>query len=224
MIFEDDEDNNRIIDLLKTYQTKCGFRLFAYCLMGNHIHLLIKIESEGLDLVMKRIAGSYAYWFNRKYNRSGHLFQDRYKSEAVDNEKYFLTVLRYIHKNPVNAGLCKGVSDYMYSSYKDYISGESVLVDIGYVFSIIDEESFVELHNEMQDDNCMDVNYNAYRINDADAMAMIQTITTCKNATEFQLLDNESRDSYIKALKENGLSIRQISRLTGVSFGLVRKK
>jgi len=223
MIFEDDEDNERIIELLKAYKIKCGYRLFAYCLMGNHIHLLLKIENEGLDLVLKRVAGSYAYWFNQKYKRSGHLFQDRFRSEAIENDRYFFAVLRYIHQNPIKAGLCEDVSDYIYSSYGDYSRGESVLVDIGYVFSMIDEKSFIELHSEGHDEKCMDVNNYDFRINDADAMAIIKTITMCENASDFQALDRGRRDLYIKALKSRGLSIRQISRLTGISFGLVRK-
>ena len=88
--------------------------------MGNHIHLLIKPEKEPLEQVFKRIGGRYVYWYNVKYQRVGHLFQDRFKSEPVEDDSYFLTVIRYIHQNPVKAGLCKNIKDYKYSSYAEY--------------------------------------------------------------------------------------------------------
>ena len=129
IIFEDEEDNDKAIETLSKYKEICGYRLYAYCLMGNHIHLLLKTEKDDIDLVIKRIAGSYVYWHNLKYRRIGHLFQDRYKSEAVESDRYLLAVLRYIHQNPQKAGLCKEISDYKYSSYSDYIKGESEILD-----------------------------------------------------------------------------------------------
>jgi len=191
--------------------------------MGNHFHLLLRTEKEDLSQILKRLAGRYVYWYNLKYRRSGHLFQDRFKSEAVDDDRYFIALLRYIHQNPVKAGLCNNVADFMYSSYGDYFSSNSELLDIDYVFSIIDRESFISMNNEMTDDLFLDVDCDQNRINDPDAMALIQSISGCKNAAEFQSLDNEKREKHLKELRAKGLSIRQISRLTGVSFGIVRK-
>jgi len=78
IIFEDKED--KIIKIMKTYKAISGYKIFAYCLMNNHAHLLIKVEDEEINLVLKRIAVSYIYWYNWKYSRSGHIFQDRFKS------------------------------------------------------------------------------------------------------------------------------------------------
>jgi REP element-mobilizing transposase RayT len=77
--------------------------------MGNHVHILLKVGNEPLEQMMRRICGSYVYWYNKKYQRTGNLFQDRFKSETVENDNYFLIVLRYIHQNPLKAGLkfCK---------------------------------------------------------------------------------------------------------------------
>jgi len=223
IIFEDAEDNNKIVNILNKYRTICGYRLFAYCLMGNHIHLLLKIEKDNIDLIIKRIAGSYVYWYNLKYNRIGHLFQDRYKSEAVENDRYLLTVLRYIHQNPRKAGLCKKISEYEYSSYGDYIKGESNLLDVGFIYSIIDKESFVAFSEENYETKCLEISDINYRINDIDAMEIIKKITHCGSSSEFQQLKTECRNLYIRQLKAERLSIRQISRLTGISFGIVRK-
>jgi len=223
VIFEDEEDNKKFIETLKTYKAISGYKLFAYCLMNNHLHLLLKTEKESLDLIIKRISSSYVYWYNWKYYRRGHLFQDRFKSEPVEDNEYFLTVLRYIHQNPIKAGLCKKIDEYQFSSYNDYISGDSQLVDIGFAFSIIDKGYFSEFHKENNDDKCLDINEKNFRLSDIDARKVIQKVSKCESATEFQTLEKSQRDKYIKKLKEKGLSIRQISRLTGVSFAIVRK-
>ena len=92
-IFEDEEDFQKFIQVLKECKAVSEYKLFAYCLMGNHIHMLIKPEKEPLELVFKRIGSRYVYWYNWKYRRTGHLFQDRYKSEPINDDSYFLTVL-----------------------------------------------------------------------------------------------------------------------------------
>ena len=121
-IFIDEEDYEKFLWVLKDTKEISEYKLYAYCLMDNHIHLLIKVEKEPLHIIFKRIGNRFVYWYNAKYQRIGHLFQDRYKSEAVENEEYFLTVLRYIHQNPLKAGICENVSDYKYSSYNEYLS------------------------------------------------------------------------------------------------------
>ena len=83
--------------------------------------MLIKPEKEPLEQIFKRIGGRFIYWYNSKYQRTGHLFQDRFKSELLEDDVYFSTVLRYIHQNPVKAGICKKPEDYKYSSYREYI-------------------------------------------------------------------------------------------------------
>ncbi|MBO5066562.1 MAG: transposase, partial [Clostridia bacterium] len=181
------------------------------------------VEKEDLDLIMKRIAGSYAYWYNWKYYRKGHLFQDRFKSEPIEDDSYFLTVLRYIHQNPVKAGIVKSIDDYLFSSYNDYIEENSDIVDSDFAFSLLKKDEFIDFNNENNDDICLDIDPKEFRINDSDARKTIKKVSKCDNATEFQELPQEKRDKYIRKLKERGLSIRQISRLTGVSFAIVRK-
>jgi len=77
-IFEDEEDYVKYLEVLETCKTVAGFELYGYCLMGNHIHLLLKTQKEDLGLIFKRIGARYVFWYNWKYRRSGHLFQDRY--------------------------------------------------------------------------------------------------------------------------------------------------
>ena len=111
IIFEDSEDYTKFIETLDRYKAVSGYKVFAYCFMSNHIHMLIKTEKEELDLIMKRIAGSYVYWYNSKYYRNGHLFQDRFRSEPVETDEYFLIALRYIHQNPIKAKPVDNIAD-----------------------------------------------------------------------------------------------------------------
>ena len=223
VIFEDDEDYFKFVETLEKYKAVSGYKVFAYCLMSNHIHILIKVEKEDLDLIMKRIAGSYVYWYNWKYYRKGHLFQDRFKSEPIEDDSYFLTVLRYIHQNPVKAGIVKSIDDYRFSSYNGYIDEDSDIVDFDFAFSLMKKDEFIAFNNEKNDDVCLDIDPKEFRVNDSDAMKIIKKVSKCDNATEFQELSQEKRDRNIRKLKEKGLSIRQISRLTGISFAIVRK-
>ena len=111
-IFEDEEDYRQMTSILRgltdRYDDK-GLRLpplcifYAYCLMSNHIHLLIQEREEHISEVVKRIGVTYAHYFNKKYERNGHLFQDRFRSEPVDSIEYFVILLRYIHQNPLKA-------------------------------------------------------------------------------------------------------------------------
>ena len=224
VIFEDEEDKEIFLKTIKKYKAISGYELFAYCLMGNHIHILIRVEKGDIGSAIKRIAGSYVYWYNLKYKRKGHLFQERFKSEAVEDDSYFFTVVRYIHRNPVEAGLCKEVEEFLYSSYNEYIKGNSEIVDTDFALSIMGKEEFINFNREKNDDKCMDYEEKSNRLNDSDAKGIIKKITKCSTAAEFQELESQQRDRYISMLKKNGLSIRQISRLTGVSFGIVRKQ
>ena len=222
VIFEDEEDSLKFLETLKNYKAISGYKIFAYCLMSNHIHLLLKVDKENLDLIIKRIASSYVYWYNWKYHRSGHLFQDRFKSEPVEDDVYFLTVIRYIHQNPIKAGLSKSIDEYKFSSYNEYIN-KPFVVDIDFCLGIVDKEQFVEFNNEYNQNICLEIEEDNFRLTDDEAREVIRKISKCKTITEFQNLSLDKRDKYLKALRNQGLSIRQISRLTGIGFNIVRK-
>ena len=221
-IFEDREDYEKFLEIVKNCKAICEFKLFAYCLMGNHVHLLIREGTESLEQVFKRLCGRFVYWYNVKYRRVGHLFQDRFKSEPVDSDEYFFTVLRYIHQNPTKAGLCKSVEGYAYSSYIEYFN-ENSFVDRDYVLNLMTMDEFVRLNKKVVDTSCMDIAEKAIiRVTDEQAKELIHKISKCENISDFQCLDTKQRDKYLKKLKEQGLSIRQLSRLTGISFGVIR--
>ena len=226
IIFEDDEDYQKYLDTLKTYQEKSGYIIYAYCLMSNHIHLLMKEVAEDLGIVFRRLGPSYVYWYNWKYGRRGHLFQDRYKSEVVETDSYFLTVLRYIHQNPYKAGIVKNIADYRWSSYGEYV-GESRLCDVEFGLSLFSSDRvkavklFKEFNLAENQDRCLDYDQGV-RLNDTEATDFIKSISDVQSPTEIALFEKGKRNEVIKRCREEGLSIRQIERLTGISFGVIR--
>ena len=121
-IFIDGDDNSRFLDTLIKMKSQGEYTLYAYCLMKNHAHLLIKEEGDSLSRTMKRIGVSYSYYFNKKYDRVGHLFQDRFRSERIETDDYLLSCIRYIHNNPVKASIVNEPSNYKWSSYNIYIN------------------------------------------------------------------------------------------------------
>jgi REP element-mobilizing transposase RayT len=223
LIFEDTEDYLRFLDIVKECRGICDFKLFAYCLMGNHAHLLLKVQNEGLEAIFKRIGGRYVYYYNVKYRRVGHLFQDRFKSEPVDDDAYFLTVLRYIHQNPVKAKLCPRVEDYPFSSFPEYLH-ESTFVDTDFALSMIDCSEFARFNNAPNSDTCMELAPPVRRaVTDTQARTVIEKISHCKTITEFQELDKKKKERFIKQIYSQGVSIRQLSRLTGITKGKIEK-
>ena len=99
-IFIDEEDKKKFIKTVIQKKADKAFKLYAYCIMNNHLHLVIQEQKEPISRIIKKIATSYAYYFNAKYKRVGHLFQDRYKSETIEDEPYLLSVIRCVHNNP----------------------------------------------------------------------------------------------------------------------------
>ena len=222
-IFEDTEDYFRFLDIVRECREECEFKLYAYCLMGNHVHLLLKVQVDSLETIFKKIGGRYVYYYNVKYQRIGHLFQDRFKSEPVDDDSYFLTVLRYIHQNPVKAKLCSKVEDYPFSSFAEYLH-DSSFIDTEFALKMIDRTVFADFNNTPNSDACLEITIPCRRaVTDTQAQAIIQKISHCNSVTEFQNLEAYKKERFIKKIYDKGVSVRQLSRLTGTSKGMVEK-
>ena len=229
-IFEDREDNQKFLYTLQRYKEISAYSLYAYCLMGNHVHLLLQVGVEPMAQFMRRICGSYVYWYNKKYERIGNLFQDRFKSEPVEDDAYFLTVLRYIHQNPCKAGMVKELGHYNWSSYGSYIDenkNKLNLVDVGFALKVYDEDIikavhyFKEHHNKEIIDACLDMD-ERFCISDQEAGKIIQPLYKIKNGFELQKMEKTQRNNYLKKLKdEYNISIRQTAILTGINRGIV---
>jgi len=162
--------------------------------MGNHVHLLMKVEDETLGQCFKRIGASYVYWYNMKYYRVGHLFQDRYKSEAVETDDYFKAVIRYIHHNPLKAGMAKKLEDYPWSSFREYLAlDDTCHVDKDFVLKLFNEDQaqaikdFKAFNIIENDDRCLDIS-NKKRMSDEMAIRIIKkkfSINSSKDIGDF---------------------------------------
>lgn len=122
-LFKENEDKIKYLSLIKKYQLKYGFKVYAYCLMNNHGHLIVDSNGADISRIMHGINLSYARYFNRKYDRYGPVFQDRFKSKIVHDEKYMITLSAYIHNNPKDiVGYENNVKEYPFSSLKEYLN------------------------------------------------------------------------------------------------------
>jgi REP element-mobilizing transposase RayT len=141
-IFKDIRDYERYLKILGDYKVRYGFVLYAYVLMGNHVHLLIETKEVPLSKILQGINQSYTMYFNRRYATVGHLFQGRYKAMLCDKDSYLLSLLKYIHMNPVRAGRAKSPEAYLWSSHGSYIGhvGGRGIVDTEPVLKIFAED------------------------------------------------------------------------------------
>jgi predicted DNA-binding protein YlxM (UPF0122 family) len=161
-------------------------------------------------------------WFNRKYQRAGHLFQDRYRSECVETDEYYKTVLRYILQNPMKAGLESSPGNYKWSSYAAYIKGQGILTDTEYATDLFGgREALIDYLAQDNDDHVMDEGDHDWRLRDDEARTIINRITNCASVSDFQRLDASVQKEYAWALYQEKLSLGQIARLTGLSKATV---
>lgn len=221
LIFEEDEDYERFLSTLLRYRREMGFELAAYCLMENHAHLLIRDIKEQLPDIIKKIGVSYVHYFNEKYDRTGHLFQDRYRSEAVETDEYLLCVVRYIHRNPEKAGIAKA-SEYRWSSYGAYIRPNGLVDNATTLELLADQGGFERLMREAADHKCLDVE-ERHRMRDPEAIALICNLFGLQSCTQLQQFAKKERNQALGELKQRGLTINQLERLTGINRGVIQR-
>lgn len=122
-------DYGKFMDYVVKAKEKYQFYLYAYCLMANHFHLLLETRLPNISRIMHYIKGSYTTYYNIRHQRTGHLFQGRFKSIVVDKNSYFMELSRYIHLNPVSAGIVKDPFEYVWSSYRGYLGEKDKYID-----------------------------------------------------------------------------------------------
>ena len=221
ILFSDDEDCERFLETLRRAKKESGFRLFAYCLMGNHVHLLLKEGDEPVGVIFKRIGSSYVYYYNWKYQLHGHLFQDRFRSEPVENDAYFLDVLRYICQNPVKAGLSDRPFEYPWLGCGG-ISEDAGLLDGPGTLTDLKGEALLAFVSERSEAEHLE-DRGAKRLTDREAIEQLKAACGCGAAQEISGWPDEKRDAAVRKALRCGLSIRQLSRLTGISKTIVER-
>jgi putative transposase len=231
-IFHDGEDNRRFIETLERYKKESSLKIYGWCLMGNHLHLLLGQGREELSVTMKRIGVSYAWYYNWKYKSTGHLFQDRFRSERVDTDEYLLTVIRYIHQNPVKAGAVKRAADWQWSSCRGYYGYEAYpagLLDADLILEVFSEDrkvaikKFVEFNEAECGEKCLDDDRKV-RLTDEEAKLEIAKIVPLQETALIKSMPKARRDALILRIKAiEGISQRQAARILGVAPNLVMR-
>lgn len=219
-IFSEEEDYIKFLDIIKECKELSDFKLYAYCLMDNHFHLMLKVGKESIDLVMKRITCRYVPYYNKKYDRVGTLFQDRFKSECVEDEEYYVNVLRYIHLNPVKAKICNNPEKYKYSSYRACNRKDS-LINNEMTKTLLPYDYYDKFHEMKIPYDCLD--YDDGILTDKEAREIILEVCKVENPLEVNRFCKEDKKKYCRILLERGLRCNQIARLTSMIWKTVKK-
>lgn len=149
-IFIYEGNKAKLLNIIKEIKVEIDFSIIAYCIMDNHLHLLIKSSDDNLALIMKKLCVKYAMYYNKIIERYGYVYQNRFRSEAVEDERYLLCVLRYIHNNPVKAHITEDLLNYKWSSINDYITENSEILCDKHIKLILDffkdKNDFIKFH------------------------------------------------------------------------------
>lgn len=225
-IFIDDEDRRYFLSILAHFIKVSGCELYAYCLMSNHIHLQIQEGLEPLGTTVKRITSKYVLWYNRKHERCGHLFQERFKSEPIETFEYFITVVRYIHQNPQKAYLQDKLDHPLWTSYWEFVRTPR-LVNVDFVLSLISDhrseavERFINYINHPCQESCMEYEERT-SLSDKEVQEFVEKLGV--KLGDIKYLDKIVRDEIIVKIKMlDGVTIRQVAKLTGLSKSLISR-
>ncbi|HQD91321.1 MAG TPA: transposase [Syntrophomonadaceae bacterium] len=200
-----------------------NFKLYGYCLMDNHMHLLIG-ESEEIGISIKRITVAYAHWYNSEFARTGHLFENRFLSEPIESDGYLLNVLRYIHQNPVKAKIVERATEYLWSSYHQYLSAyqdQHTQINAELVKSYFPNgKEFEDFMNTPNDDHYLDDN-STTKYPDRVLREIIQKQIDIQKLKQ---LPTKERNKLINDWYERtGASIRQLSRVLDLGKTVIEK-
>jgi len=220
IIFADDEDCVRFLETLRHAREGDSFLLYVYCLMGSHAHLLIKEASIPIDQAFKRVGASYAHYYNARYGQTGRLFQDRFQSEALNDNPHFLDTMRFICQNPVKAGLSKTMFAYPWLGCSGVTESHGLLYNPDAMKEEKRRELVTFLRAPCEFDH-LEVK-GPGRLSDEKAAEQLQRIANCP-PSEIAALDRPKRTSILCTAHDAGISIRQLARLTGLGKTVVER-
>ena len=223
IIFERDDDRQDFVDSMWKIKGECGVEVLAWCLMDNHVHLMLRGRMEDVSRMMHRLLGGYAMRFNARYGRVGHLFQGRFGSKPIEDDGQLLATLCYIHLNPTEVGA--DYESYPWSSFGAYVGAEKP-ADTALIRDILGgEDAFLVLHRNAVRQGVADGNSGKARrrLSAEEAREVIRNVLGELSPYELKTLDKERRDGYIAELRRAGMSIRQIERATGISRGIISR-
>lgn len=233
-IFFDEDDRYKFMDIIKETKEKYDYDIYSYCLMDNHVHLVIYDKELKISKIMQSIQVSYAFYFNKKYERIGHLFQNRFFSKKVEDREYLKMVCRYIHQNPLKAGIGK-TEEYKWSSYKEYV-GNPKIINNKLLLSIFSEnienakEEFIKFHNIDTDSNNEEkiknmIDYEFIgKVTDEEAKKYICELLNIENVSEILKYNTEIRNEKLSKLRcLKNIPIAQLSRVIHINRKIIER-
>lgn len=219
-IFKTNPDKQKLMDIIREKLSEIDCKVYAYCVMDNHLHLLLNSNIENLSLFMKKINISYAMYYNSKNDRIGPVYQDRFRSESILNDRYFYGVIRYIHNNPVKANIVAKPEKYNWSSMSEYIRDEADIVHINGIQlmqnSFDTVSSFMEFHQVQDEHNYLEIEEEDELKNMQLSEKMIKDYLKEKNLKEINEL-KDKEELIIRLLKTEQYSYRKIAELVECS-------
>jgi len=233
-IFHDDEDRLKFLEILDKVKKVSGIKVYGWCLMNNHVHLLLHEDCESISITLKRLGVRYVWYYNQKYKTTGHLFQDRFKSECVETDEYLLTVIRYIHHNPIKAQLVKKPEQWPWSSclgYYGYKVYQESLLDKELILKMFSGneheaiEKFMKFNEHESSDSCLDENNDERtKLSDEEARLEILKVINETEMAQVKSLPKKERDVILRKIKRiKGITQRQAARILGISPNLIFK-
>lgn len=219
-IFIDNVDKSKFFKELKEAKEEFKFKLYAYAIMNNHVHLVIYDDNDKLSETMHKVETKYALYFNKKYERVGHVFQNRYKSICVETEAYLKNLVRYVLRNPQKDGICP-INEYNWSSYKEYVYKENI-TDVEFILQLFSMDMKQAVREFLEFCNSVEDRYSDAEFEIENTMTDEQALDCIKRIVKIDLniLNNcnqKYRDKYIYEIsKIRGISVKQMVRLLGI--------
>ena len=226
LLFTNDTERRAFLAVLSEEAAKASINVIAYCLMDNHVHLILEDQNEKLSVCMHGVAMRYAKGFNASTGHVGHVFQGRFSSAPIESDSYLLSAVRYVHDNPRHAGVAS-VDDYPWSSFGAYAGsaldpvGEE-LVSRETVWSMTDGADGFLAFSRQTDPGPYRVPIGAYPTDEERGAAVREAIGEL-DPLEVATLPVEQRGAALQRLWKAGLSIRQIERLCGIGRNAVAR-
>ena len=224
-IFLDKQDILKFIKELENTKEKYNYEVYAYAFMNDHIHLILHDKNENMSKAIQSLNVRYSAYYNKKYERTGHLFENRFKSKEIESIAYLKNVVRYIHKNPENAGL----EPYIWTSYREFVY-KSKIISPNTILKVFGNSKEEAINNFEQ----FHMNYSKYqditkdfelvtKITDEDANNAIKNMLNEENPLKIQAYEKQMRYIAInKILQIEGITKEQIARITGINRKTIR--
>lgn len=214
ILFEDDGDRLKFLGLLSEMLARSGVVLIAWCLMTNHVHLLVSDEGRTLSEALHDLTAAYAGYFNRKTGHVGAVFGGRFKSVPVESETQLVAAARYIHDNPEKGGICPA-DEYEWSSFGEY-ARKPWICDTSVLLGVLGSAEPLLAPGPDVSERAPYHFRTGRRVPDEELLDIAHAVLHPRDPGEVKGLETSARSEALRRLSEAGLSQRQIERLTGV--------